>query len=102
LRKSTFDLFLEKEADDTNRNRADDDEPAHPGIMRETWAATVASLEQIEMIANERESDVPDIAREIDEHGEQGSKLHDGNRCCELLRCQRQIHDAARQDQMCR
>ena len=86
---------------DPNRNRTDDDEPAHPGIMRETWAATTASLEQIEMIANERESDVPDVAREIDEHGEQGSELHDGNRRRELLRRQRQIHDTARQDQMC-
>ena len=74
LRKSRLDDVLEQHAEDHDRQRADDDEPAHPGVE-------VAAQLGLDQRAQPHRGDPPDVVAEVDEHRQLGADLdHRGER----------------------
>ena len=65
-----LDDVLEQHAEDHDRQRADDDEPAHPGVE-------VAAVLRLEQRPHPRRADPPDVLAEVDQHRELGADLDD-------------------------
>ncbi len=110
LGERPLDLLLKDETDDADGQRADEDEPAELRLGRQTAAQKPRALDarrrapakQQEMVTHERVTDVPDVAREVDEDGGERPQLDDGDDGRLLLGCHRlrQPCQARREDQV--
>ena len=91
-----LDDVLQREAEDDDRNRADDDVPSERRVLvAATHARTPVRAVLAEQASEPVRQDVDDVTTEIQDHRELGADLDDGGECRAGIRAQHQISDDA-------